>query len=373
MSTPGNSIDVFFELLKAGLWEKDVHVLPFEPIDFEAIYQLADNQSVVGLVSAGLEHVEDRKIIKPEALPFLKKVFAQEGRNAAMNEFIGSLIPQMHAAGIRPLLVKGQGIAQCYSRPQWRSAGDIDFLLDADGYRRAKAFLIPLSESVDTEGIAALHQAMTISGWTVELHGALRTGLSVRVDRVIDEIQVRTFGDNQVRIWNNGEVEVLLPAPDNDIIFVFTHILKHFYKGGIGLRQLCDWCRLLWTYRESLDAALLEKRLDAMGLMSEWRAFAAYAVAYLGMPVEAMPLYAGDARWHRKASRIQTFVLAVGNFGHNRDQSYYSRYPYLIRKTISLGQRLGDLVRHTQIFPLDSLRFFPSIVFNGLRSAVRGE
>ena len=99
----------------------------------------------------------------------------------------------------------------------------------------------------------------------------------------------------------------------------------------------------------------------------------AYAVAYLGMPVEAMPLYAGDARWHRKASRIQTFVLAVGNFGHNRDQSYYSRYPYLIRKTISLGQRLGDLVRHTQIFPLDSLRFFPSIVFNGLRSAVRGE
>ena len=27
----------------------------------------------------------------------------------------------------------------------------------------------------------------------------------------------------------------MLPSANNDVVFVFTHFLKHFYKGGIGL------------------------------------------------------------------------------------------------------------------------------------------
>lgn len=59
--------------------------------------------------------------------------------------------------------------------------------------------------------------------------------------------------------------------------------------------------------------------------------------------------------------------------GHNRDFSYFSKYPYVIRKAMSLGRRVGDLARHARIFPLDSLRFFPNIVFHGLKAAARGE
>lgn len=36
---------------------------------------------------------------------------------------------------------------------------------------------------------------------------------------------------------------------------------------------------------------LLEARLNEMGLVSVWKAFGAFAVEYLGMPGEAMPLY----------------------------------------------------------------------------------
>ena len=59
----------------------------------------------------------------------------------------------------------------------------------------------------------------------------------------------------------------------------------------VGLRQFCDWCRLLWTYRRSINVGLLEARLNEMGLVSVWKAFGAFAVEYLGMPGEAMPLY----------------------------------------------------------------------------------
>ena len=367
------SLQVFFALLQAGLWERSVRLSAFEPIDFDAVYKLAEKQSVVGLVAAGLEFVEDKIIVKKDALPFLKKVFAQENRNAEMDKFLGELVKRMRDHGIYTLLVKGQGVAQCYARPQWRSAGDIDFFLNDRNYPRAKAFLIPLSSFLECEAKYYKHLGMIIDSWSVELHGTLRCGLSFKMDRYLDLIQEEIFDQGKVRTWRNNEIDIFLPGADSDVIFIFTHFLKHFYLGGLGLRQICDWCRLLWTYRDVIDKDLLESRIGAMCLKSEWTAFAAFAVEYLGMPVDAMPLYNGTKKLKRKARRINSFVLKVGNFGHNRDMSYYSKYPYLIRKSISLGQRIGDLCSHMFIFPLDSLRFFPTIMVNGFKSAIRGE
>ncbi len=373
MKKNNSNIDAFFTLLNAGLWEKSVWLIMFEPLDFEALYKLAEAQSVVGLLAAGLEHVKDRIVTKQEALPFLKKVVSQENRNTAMNFFIEKLIGEMRDAGIYTILVKGQGTAQCYERPLWRAAGDIDLFMDAKNYEKAKCFFSKKNKYTEVEGIYTKHLGISIDSWTVELHGTLRCGLSARIDRELDHIQSDTFMNGRVRTWRNGDTDVFLPGPDNDVIFVFTHILKHFYKGGIGLRQICDWCRILWFFRDTIDRSLLESRLHTMGLLSEWRSFAALAVNYLGMSADAMPLYVSSERWDRKSRRICDFILEVGSFGKNRDLSYYKKFPYVVRKTISLFRRLNDMVRHAFIFPLDSVLFFPQIVINGLRSAARGE
>ena len=37
-----------------------------------------------------------------------------------------------------------------------------------------------------------------------------------------------------------------------------------------------------------------------------------------------------------------------------------------------MGRRMRDLIGHASIFPMDSLRFFPSIMLNGVKSAVKG-
>lgn len=366
-------IKSFFALLQAGLWEKEVRLLPFGEIDFSAVLDLAEEQSVVGLLAAGIEHVVDGRPAKKDVLQFIGRTVQLEQRNQAMNYFIGVLVEKMREAGITVLLVKGQGVAQCYERPLWRSCGDVDFLLDEENFDKALEYLTPLAQNVDREESYSRHIGMTIDPWVVELHGSLRCGLSPKMDKVIDELQAESCGKGNVRIWKDGGTEVLLPEVNNDILFIFTHFLKHFYKGGIGLRQICDWCRLLWTYRDSIDVALLEQRLKKMGLMLEWKVFGAFAVAYLGMPQEAMPLFSGNDNLKKKAERVCSFVMAVGNFGHNRDTSYYSKYPFLVRKAISMGWRIGDLFRHARIFPLDSLRFFPKLMFDGLRSAVKGD
>ena len=366
-------IEIFFNLLRAGLWEKDVRLLTFGDIDFSEILRLAEEQSVVGLIAAGIEHVTDVKPSKAEVLKIIGQTMQLEKRNMAMNRFIGTSVEKMRDADVNTLLVKGQGVARCYERPLWRACGDVDFFLNDENYEKAKAFLTPLASNMEKEYVREKHLGMTIDSWVVELHGSLHCGISKRINRVLDDIKRDTFNGGNVRSWDNDGTQVFLLGKENDVVYVFVHFLNHFYKGGLGLRQICDWCRLMWTFRESLDAKKVESLIRQMGLMSEWKAFGAFAVEYLGMPVEALPMYDDAPKWKRKAEKIKDFVMMSGNFGHNRDMSYYSKYPYVIRKCISMSQRVGDLFRHSRIFPLDSLRFFPTVMFNGVKSAMRGE
>jgi len=360
-------------LVKAGLWNDEAQLsLPLE-VDFKKLYKLAQGQSVAGLVAAGLEHAVDLKVPKADALAFAGYALQLEHRNTAMNEFVAQLIDRLRAEGINAVLVKGQGIAQCYERPLWRASGDVDLLLDADDYEKAKKLLFPMATKVESEFSFMKHVGMTLQGWVVELHGTLHSRLSKRIDNEIDKVQEGVFQRGEVRGWHNGETDVYLPAPDADVIFVFTHFLHHFFLEGLGLRQICDWCRLLWRFAGQIDVPLLERRLRTMGLMSEWRAFAALAVDWLGMPSDAMPLYSGDARWHRKGERILADVLEKGNFGRNQQRDSEPERAYLVRKFVSTWRHLRELLRHFLIFPMDSVVFFGEVLRTGLDAALRGQ
>lgn len=387
--------EAFFALVRAGLWgEADANLNLnandnlFEGVEWEKIYQLAQEQSVLGLVLAGLEQYKNLNVNfdvnQKLLLQWIGEVQLIEQRNKAMNVYIAELIEEMRSEGIYTLLVKGQGLAQCYNRPNWRSSGDVDLLLSKDNYEKAKAFILPKGVLTEPEEAGKKHLAMQVGQWAVELHGTLRVGLSKRVDRMLDKVQHDNFYGGQVRSWMNARTQVLLPAANEDVVYVFAHILQHFYKGGIGLRQICDWCRLLWTYKDSLNHGLLEQRIKSAGLMSEWKAFGAFAVEYLGMPVEAMPLLDVrckkedgrceiDANLRKKADKICEFILEVGNFGHNRDNLYFKKHSYFVQKCISAWRRVKDLCRHATIFPLSSVRFFFGIMHNGIVSAARGE
>ena len=372
-----NTVAVLFELIRAGLWEKDVELRNYGTTDFSEIMRLAEEQSVVGLVTAGLDHVKDVTIPQEWTLQFIGSALQIEQRNKAMNTFIPVLMKRLKENGVDAVLIKGQGVGQCYERPLWRSSGDIDLLMDLENYERGKAYLKEKSTTPVEEFDYNKEFISTIGEWCVELHGSLRAGLSSRMNRGMDAVQREICNEGKVRVWDDGGHDVMLPEVNRDVLQIFTHFLKHFYRGGLGVRQICDWYRLLFCYREKLDLRFLESRIRQMGLMSEWKAFAAYAVEYLGMPVEAMPLINdndnANEKLKRKAERICEFVMKVGNFGQNRDKSYFSKYPFLIRKTISMGRRVGDLFRHARIFPKNTLRFLPTTLFAGLWSAVRGE
>lgn len=364
--------EAFFALLRAGLWENDAQILGFGEVDFDELRRLAEEQSVVGIVTAGLEHVKDSSVPKVELLNFIGSTLQIEEINKGMNLFICELIGKMRDAGIYALLVKGQGVAQCYAKPMWRSSGDVDLLLNDENYQKAKEFLMPLASHVDEEDKRIKHLGMTIDDWIVELHGTMFTEISGRINNGIEEMQQSIFNGGEVRSWTNDNVQVFLPSAGNDIILVFTHLLNHFYVGGVGIRQICDWCRLLWTFKEEIDHTRLENRLKFMGVMTEWQVFGAFAINYLGMPEDAMPFCDKDlsARLKRRSARLCRIILMSGNMGHNVDKSYRFKYPKLLENSITFFNRFGEFIRLTTIFPINAPRFFVAYVFRRVKATI---
>lgn len=341
---------------------KNIWLTQFDENDFNTVYQLAEEQSVVGLVAIGLEHVQDVKVPKPFALQFAGEALQLEQRNKCLNVFVAELIDRLRKEDVYCILVKGQGVAQCYEKPLWRASGDIDLLLSDDNYTKAKKVLRPVASEVANEDETTKHQAFVINGFDVELHGRMPFVISKRVDEGIDEVLNDIFCRKKVRSWNCNGTQVFLPSANNDVILVFTHFLHHFFIEWVGLRQICDWCRLLWTYRSEIDLHLLESRIRRMGLLSEWKAFASLAVDTLGMPVEAMPFY--DARFKGKGEKVLRRVLKSGNFGHNNDLRYRTKYTGLSYKIVATWRRFVDFASLIPVFPLDAPRFFLTYMFN---------
>ncbi len=365
---------VFLDLVRAGLWETEIRIKPYDNIDWKKVYQLSEEQSVVGLVAAGIEHVIDIKVPQDIVLMFVGATIQLDQRNKAMNKFLARMIDKLRIEDVYVILVKGQGVAQCYERPLWRTSGDVDLLVSDSNYRGAKSFFDEVTGTIKTtskKNTERRHIEYYIGDWVVELHGTLHTNLSKGIDKVVDSVQDSVFYGGEVRSWSNNGTAVYLPSSNNDIIFVFTHILQHLFKGGVGIRQLCDLTRLLWKYKKEINIKLLGERLKRMGLMSEWKVFGYIMVNTLGLPEDSMPFY--DSVYKSRAERLLDYSLACGNFGHNKDYSYFNNYSPLIRKMITLWRQTIDSLKLTRVFHLDSIKFLFRFIIDGVKAAVAGD
>ena len=357
--------EALLTLLRVGLWEKsnenDLPALQacdlsganlndnsFMSLVWGEVLKLAEEQSVVGLVTAGLEKLPMGILPLTEKLKFAGRCQLIEQRNVVMNCLVAELWLRLKDAGIKVLLVKGQGVSQCYERSLWRKSGDVDFLVDKDNYKRTIGILKPIADNSFSGGEYSKEFCLNIDAFLIEVHGSLRTGLSSRIDKEVDAVQKDTFANGRYRVWHNGETDVLLPAPNNDVFFVFTHFIKHFYKEGMHLRQLCDWCRLMWVFRKEIDSVLLEKRLQRAGLMYEWKSFSALAVSTLGMPIKAMPLYEDNECWHKKGQQIMNIIM--NNNGSNK---------------------MVYTFRLVTVFPWKTICYLPSILLNVNRLKIK--
>ena len=362
----------FFALLRSGLWNEVPERDPFAVgTDWEALHHLASRQTVVPLVTDGINRLPQELLpAKPERLdPFLGDMMATDNRNRVLDAFIPKLFNALQ--GIPVVLVKGQSLAVDYPDPERRQPGDIDLLLLPSSYEAAKEILLPKATTVLDEKREIWHQGMRFKSVEVEVHGSISTLMSRKLDGKLAALLEEQFDGRPFPTVSIGGADVPVPDADFNAIYIFVHFLHHYWSGGVGLRQLVDWMIFVSVHKRDIHPVVLEVRLQDLGLLRLWKVFTGFAQEYLGCPVEKLPLAAAPDPG--KNARIWRYLRRSGNFGKNVDRTR-GEESYLVRKIHSLWRLvIADRLRHFPVFPQESIRFFLGAFGYGLQRLAKGE
>ena len=355
----------FLELLTAGLWGREVReeMLRDSDVDWERVVELARQQTVVGIVGEAMSQLPRGVTPRPLYLQVLKEVMEIEEENKRMNTLIPILFRTLDQLGVQSWLLKGQGVAQCYENPFRRTSGDIDvfFPIDSEYEKAREDFLRHLKpEDVHNDN----HQTKTLEfeykGIYIELHGQILPEVNGRCSRNFATFQEECQIENG-KTWNVAT----LPPPRFDAVFIFMHMVRHYFGGGIGLRQVSDWMRYVHAHHKDIQEEQLKEDLQKTGLFKLWQAFGCMAVESLGCPSDSMFFYSSS--FTKQGRRLLKYILESGNFGYYDERTKSDSRFYLVKRFVAFWGHLQMKLRNLMMFPEESVYGIPSFIVDGLR------
>jgi len=307
--------DKFFELLRVGLGTGGAAtaVPALTPGDWDCLYRMAGEQSVLGIAYAGIEHLP-KDALPPMELAFQWASEAEtvRGHNRLVNAEASRLTQFFAAAGRKTAVLKGPANAMLYPDPLSRQCGDID--LWVEGGRKSVLDLLK-----EKNLIAGEHSLMML--YAAPHHVDLAPGPSdihVEIHFEPSSGNKDPFANRRMMRYLAGEIAKACMAPGGfcvpsikfALVMQLSHIQRHFISTGIGLRQIVDYYVLLQNSTEA-DRTEVAARLRAFGLIHMAGALMWVLDEKLGLERNRM-LCKPDAfrgRW------LLSKVFAGGNFG----------------------------------------------------------
>ena len=361
--------EMFFSLLRSSLWgsELDVDVVNFSRKDLGGVVKMAKSQTVLGLIAhelmtrnefADLLGSESRKRL---TMMVQENFFTYQRLNAVLL----TIVLELRKHGVDPILLKGQGISKYYPIPELRQCGDIDIYVGQEKFAKACEIIGAMSTPEDHQGdIPSLkHYHTRIGHAFIEIHRYTDVYWPKRYDRVYQKISDAGMHSNLVPL-DFVDAEVMTPSVDFNVFFIFNHFWHHFIADGVGLRQLCDWVRLLHVNHGKINLDYLSDVLCKMKLMKEWKVFGYIAVNTLGLPADEMPFY--DPKYKKAAKKVLELIMLEGNFGKENMKGYNRPKGYIAGKWYSFKKRFGRNFRVLRIFPKESLRHMAKVTCVGI-------
>lgn len=348
--------EIFFSLLRSAMWGTPA-CIPCDFKDWNNLYRLAKSQSVLALVAdVMLSDAEIVARISGKAQEKLRSFMMANMMTAdRLDILVAETASRLNEAGIRPVLLKGQGLASYYPSPGLRQCGDIDLYVGKNDYRRSYDVLKPLASQIDDvrKLEIGIHFDVNIAGLDVEVHRFTETFPTRRLDRIYQAASDRGMTEDTVRMSFNG-VEVDTPADVFNAFYVFSHMFRHFLYEGVGIRQLCDWMMLLHKRRDHIDTEALRELVVSMDLLKPWQTFGCLLVDLMGLPAEEFPLY--DPKYSGLVDKVAKRILDEGNFGKKRNIFKNKGESYVINKARSFFSHFVRVYELFSIFPKHAFR-----------------
>jgi len=297
----------FLYVLKAGLWGflPDSPV-PIKPSDAEwsIVLSQASAHAVEAVISdgAGLFPESLRPSFRQLA-PLALAVDSIERGNEMVNAVLRPMAAFWKREGITAVLLKGQGLAGMYIKPEHRTPGDIDWYFPGkENFRKALSLIQTRGLAPEIDGDGDFHY--NVKGVVVEHHKGwcdISSPFKRGIVSVIEKDQGYTQG-----------AEFVLPAPLTNLIQLNVHILKHVLVMGVGWRQLCDLALATKYYCGQYSKGEYVQAIDRLGLMRWTRLLYGVLFKYLGTDCAWMPVNPLESR---DTDRLAELIMRCGNFG----------------------------------------------------------
>lgn len=320
-----NIYESFFYLLRLSLGQGTRGDGELSIENWEVLYELAEKHTVLGMCLAGLEALDrqGQRPPQPLLLQWIGMTQQIEARNIIVNQQCITLLDRLKGDGFRACILKGQGNARMYGQLNAqlalkRQSGDIDVWVEGEFEK-----VIKYVQSIcPTDEVNEQHIHFHLFEDTeVEVHFTP----SRLANRICNKRLQQWLASEQDRQLNHKvdfcDKEITVPTDDFNLVYQMTHIYKHLFNEGVGLRQLMDYYVLFevarLTNREKED---VRRNIRRFGMYS-FACALMWIMGYVFHLSEEKMLWEQD---EKKGRFLLAEVMQMGNFGHG-DNRYRLR------------------------------------------------
>ncbi len=280
----------FIQIVKAGLLGNKAAI----PNDFDlgSLYVAAKKHRIMNLVFHGA--VCSGADEKHEAM---QKLYSAAVAEVIFHEKqkteLYKLFCELEKNKINYMPLKGTVLKELYKKPELRSMGDADILIKMEEYPRIKEIMQRLGFEFKKESSNEI--VWKKEGFlTVELHSALFPSFAKELYNPFKDIWSRALKDG-------SEYRHRMSFED-EFVYNFTHFVKHYKFGGIGVKHLCDLYVLM--SERSLDLELIDREIEKLHLTEFYRNIR-----------KTLNFWFSDGKSDEKVELITKTIIKSGAFG----------------------------------------------------------
>lgn len=233
-----------FEFVQIAVGNKDKFLGSPSDEEWKQLFCFAQKQSLVGFLFCGIERLPNEQRPKRELLlrwyamaEIIKK------SNAKLNVRCAELYNILNEGNFKGCVLKGQGVALLYPKPEYRQSGDIDMWVGtSEGKLASVSSVVSYAKQhgVHVSHVDIKHADMRFfNDAQVEIHFKP----SYSYNFIYDHRLTSWFGLKAKEQFENFDSTVgfAYPTISFNLVYSLLHIYRHLFSEGIGLRQMLDY------------------------------------------------------------------------------------------------------------------------------------
>jgi len=356
---------IFFDFLRFCIGSAKEIPGSLKEVDWKELYRIAQKQALLGVLFHGIRRLP--KELAPEQKLLMQwMVMAEMIRKQNIRLFQDSVkvCKNFENEGFANCILKGQGNALLYPDPYMRTPGDIDIYLTG-GRKRVMQYI---NKVCPNQVMRYHHVDFPVMKTAIEVHFTPSYMFfpihNSRMQKWFKEVMGEQC-NHQVSL-PDGYGEIHVPQVSFNVIYILSHLYRHIFTEGIGLRQLLDYYFVLVKWHTDLtnltdsnkslpqmtqintDLDALRHKLKYLGLWKFAQAVMFVMKEVFGLSEDRMiaPMDEREGRF------LLDEIMRGGNFGQYDDRMGSKAGESKIHRYFRMNLRNLRFVKH---YPTEAL------------------